>query len=162
MIYYGTEAGMDGADDPDDRMPMVWDDLEYAPRTVGPNGPLPGSQQPVSFDRDLFDYYRELMKVRKENEALRRGEFKVVATDDATQTIVFERRTQDQTMLVAVNRSNEQSEIKLPSNLWENSVELQPVISSSGEVAEATQSENDIVLSIPPQSGQIWQAEMKR
>ncbi len=50
MIYYGTESGMDGADDPDDRMPMVWDDLEYAPRTLGPNGPLAESQ-PVSFDR---------------------------------------------------------------------------------------------------------------
>ena len=24
MMYYGTEAGMWGADDPCDRMPMVW------------------------------------------------------------------------------------------------------------------------------------------
>ena len=162
MIYYGTEAGMDGADDPDDRMPMVWDDLEYAPRTVGPYGPLSGAQQPVSFDRDLFEYYRELIKVRKENEALRRGEFKVVATHDATQTIVFERRTQDQTMLIAVNRGNAPAEIKLPSNFWTGSVKLRPVISSSGEVAEATRTENEIVLNVPPHSGQIWQAEVKR
>ena len=32
MIYYGTEAGMWGADDPCDRMPMVWPDTLYEPQ----------------------------------------------------------------------------------------------------------------------------------
>ncbi len=27
VIYYGDEAGMWGANDPDSRKPMVWDDL---------------------------------------------------------------------------------------------------------------------------------------
>src|SRR5690606_15909435 len=27
MVYYGTEAGMWGADDPDDRMPMTWPEM---------------------------------------------------------------------------------------------------------------------------------------
>ena len=29
MVYYGTESGMWGGDDPCDRKPMVWDDLKY-------------------------------------------------------------------------------------------------------------------------------------
>ena len=32
MIYYGTEAGMWGADDPCDRKPMVWPDLNLRRR----------------------------------------------------------------------------------------------------------------------------------
>ena len=36
MIYYGTEAGMWGADDPCDRMPMVWPELTYEPQQADP------------------------------------------------------------------------------------------------------------------------------
>ena len=75
MIYYGTETGMDGADDPDDRMPMVWDDLEYAPRTRRSLWTTCRITQPVSFDRELFDYYQKLFQVRKENEALAQRRF---------------------------------------------------------------------------------------
>ena len=45
MIYYGTEVGMHGGDDPDDRMPMVWGDLKYENRTKGPRGLRPQRQQ---------------------------------------------------------------------------------------------------------------------
>src|SRR5438067_10515192 len=38
MIYYGDEAGMWGATDPDDRMPMVWDDLKFEPQAIDPRG----------------------------------------------------------------------------------------------------------------------------
>ena len=38
MIYYGDEAGMWGAGDPDDRMPMIWKDLQYQPQTIDPRG----------------------------------------------------------------------------------------------------------------------------
>ncbi len=38
MIYYGDEAGMWGGHDPDDRMPMVWEDLKYDPQAIDPRG----------------------------------------------------------------------------------------------------------------------------
>ncbi|MDE2834068.1 MAG: hypothetical protein OXM02_06055 [Bacteroidota bacterium] len=38
MVYYGSESGMWGADDPGDRMPMVWGDLIYEPQTHDPLG----------------------------------------------------------------------------------------------------------------------------
>ena len=161
MIYYGTETGMDGADDPDDRMPMIWEDLEYAPRTVGPYGPLPKTQ-PVSFDRHLFKFYQKLFKVRKQNEALRSGEFKVVATDDIAKTIVFERRTPDQSLLIAINRGDAAAKIKVPADYWAESVHLLPVVTSSSETANATRIGDTIILGIPPQTGQIWQAEKQR
>src|SRR5699024_10118098 len=36
MIYYGTEAGMWGAGDPDDRKPMVWPELDFEPERTDP------------------------------------------------------------------------------------------------------------------------------
>ena len=38
MIYYGTEAGMWGGDDPCDRMPMVWQDMVFEPQATDPLG----------------------------------------------------------------------------------------------------------------------------
>ncbi|MDE2732724.1 MAG: hypothetical protein OXI38_15170 [Bacteroidota bacterium] len=38
MVYYGSESGMWGADDPGDRMPMVWGDLIYESQTHDPLG----------------------------------------------------------------------------------------------------------------------------
>ena len=38
MIYYGTESGMWGADDPDDRKPMVWEDIDYENESHHPFG----------------------------------------------------------------------------------------------------------------------------
>ncbi|MDZ7806692.1 MAG: glycoside hydrolase family 13 protein [Gracilimonas sp.] len=66
MIYYGTESGMWGADDPDDRKPMVWEDMDYEPETHHPFGddrPADGT----NFDRELFEYYQELIITSKYN-----------------------------------------------------------------------------------------------
>ena len=37
MIYYGTEAGMWGADDPCDRMPMVWPEMKLRSEDMVPS-----------------------------------------------------------------------------------------------------------------------------
>lgn len=38
VVYYGDEAGMWGAHDPDDRMPMVWQDMKFDMETTDPRG----------------------------------------------------------------------------------------------------------------------------
>ena len=63
-IYYGTEAGMWGADDPDDRMPMVWADLKFDLQTLSPGG-QPTRQDDINFDSTLHDYYRDAIALRK-------------------------------------------------------------------------------------------------
>ncbi|MFH7282424.1 glycoside hydrolase family 13 protein [Weissella confusa] len=45
-IYYGTEYGMTGENDPDDRKPMVW--------------------QPELQDHDLYDFMQKLVQVRRQ------------------------------------------------------------------------------------------------
>ena len=103
MVYYGTEVGMDGADDPDDRMPMVWDDLDYEPRTIGPGGESI-KKFDVSVDHQLLSYYKHLIRLRTDNSALRRGDFRIEFVDDDAKVLVFSRTEGAETLLVALNR----------------------------------------------------------
>ncbi len=122
---------------------------------------LPNPNRCLSIEQ-LFDYYQRLFQVRKESEALRRGEFKVLATDDEAKTIVFARRSPNQTMLIAINRGDVTATINLPTGYLSNSIKLQPVVSSDSESAEALSAGDSLVLTIPAQTGQIWQAETQR
>ncbi len=73
MFYYGTEAGMWGTDDPDDRKPMLWQDMRFENEKTHP---LPGRQRPDDvnkFDEELFSYYQSLIQMRKANPALMHG-----------------------------------------------------------------------------------------
>ncbi len=106
MLYYGTEAGMWGADDPDDRKPMVWADLSYDAECADPLG-RPRDCDAVSFDADLFDFYQDVIALRNEHEALRRGDFRVLLADDATGVFTFARTLGDEAAVVVLNRSGE-------------------------------------------------------
>ena len=113
MIYYGTEAGMWGADDPDDRMPMVWPDLAYAPQATDPRG---GARppDPVAFDRAVYDDYRDVIALRHAHEALRRGEFEVLVADDERTVFGFARTLEGEALVVVMNRSDEAHSLRVP------------------------------------------------
>lgn len=94
MIYYGTEAGMWSPDDPSNRMPMVWEDLE----------PYDGAG--VAFEDDLFAWYQHCIAVRNALPVLRLGTYRTVLADDGAGVIVFERALEGQRAYVVVNRSS--------------------------------------------------------
>jgi cyclomaltodextrinase len=115
MVYYGTEAGMWGADDPDDRKPMVWPDLQYEDERSGPIPDTMRPDDPVSFDRELFEYYARLIRIRKEHVALRRGDFATLVTDDRNDIYAFRRCSGADTVIVVLN--NSAKEQSLPPSL---------------------------------------------
>ncbi len=111
MVYYGDEAGMWGADDPDDRKPMLWPDMKYADEKVSP---VPGQKRPDDrnvFNRDLFDYYKMLIHERVSNPALTVGSYKTLAADDYRNVFVFERKSGSHTAIVAFNLSDEKQSV---------------------------------------------------
>ncbi|MCP4592065.1 MAG: glycoside hydrolase family 13 protein, partial [bacterium] len=69
-LYYGTELGMDGGDDPENRAPMRWD-------MVGDDNP------------ELV-WMRKLIDLRRDNRALRIGDFRLL---DSERLLAFMRRT---------------------------------------------------------------------
>jgi glycosidase len=113
MIYYGDEAGMWGADDPDERKPMVWADLTYENEA---SHPIPGykrTSDPVRFDPDLFAYYKQIIAIRKSLPALNRGSFKTLLTDDKSDVLAFERVYGNQRVVVILNNNNQRQSIAL-------------------------------------------------
>lgn len=105
MIYYGTEAGMWGGDDPSNRMPMVWPEKTYEPQTGRPRG----EQQPadtVEFDRALHDYYRMACRLRRQHPALQHGEMETLLTDDQSKVFAMRRWDDEQSIYVIFNRGD--------------------------------------------------------
>ncbi len=82
-IWNGDEVGMWGADDPDERKPMVWSDQRYEDEVVHPFG-RPRRRDPVAPDTALFRVYRDLITLRKQNLRLFvDGTLNWLLTDDA-------------------------------------------------------------------------------
>jgi glycosidase len=104
FIYYGGEAGMWGANDPDCRKPMVWDDLAYDPEFIGPDGKRMGPNE-VKFDRNLHAFFKAAIALRRSTPVLNAGAFRWLATDDTANTLAFLRSGGDARAVVVFNRS---------------------------------------------------------
>lgn len=111
MIYYGTEAGMWGGDDPDDRKPMVWPDLVYENETYTTVSAFTESD-PVAFDHELFDYYRRLIAIRHRHRALQIGDFTTILTEG--QTYSYRRAHGQDAVIVVLNNGEVAQELEVP------------------------------------------------
>lgn len=89
-VFYGDEAGVEGYGDP-------------FCRTAYPYG---------REDTDLIDFYKKIGKIRRENRAFRDGEFIPHYSQDSF--IIFERKSKNNRILIAVNRDCEKMDITLP------------------------------------------------
>ncbi len=112
MVYYGTEAGMWGGDDPCDRKPMVWADLEYDSETSHPRGRA-RKEDAVQFDDSLADFYRRMIAMRAKSRALRQGNVLAITGFDTAQSVAMLRQIDGDWALVMLNRSTEDQTIRL-------------------------------------------------
>lgn len=110
MIYYGDEVGMWGANDPDCRKPMIWDDIRYEDETTLPDQSAKPAADKVETDHDLLAHYKKMIKIRNEYKALQTGDFKTVLADDDKELYGFERTLNSDKIIVIINvSSSEQS-----------------------------------------------------
>jgi len=114
MIYYGDEAGMWGANDPDCRKPMVWKDINYAPEVYNPDG-TKRSPDLVEFDEDMFNHYKKLISIRAEYPALRSGSYRTLIADDKENIFAFLRQEGEQQMIIVLNNSMNDKEVASPA-----------------------------------------------
>lgn len=101
-----------GADDPDDRKPMLWDDLEYDDEeysSLGKNYP----SDKVAFNKDLFNTYKSLFSARKNSTALRKGTFKTELVDDENKLMGFSREYGEEKVYAFFNRGDKTQNIRL-------------------------------------------------
>jgi glycosidase len=138
MIWYGTEVGMWGSGDPNNRKPMLWKDLE-------PYG-VPGENAVMT---DQLDFYRRVIALRNAHPALRTGSFRTILTDDAQDTWVFLRELDGEQVLVALNAGDKAATIDLPASLGTG---WKPAFGQQGH----SSSEAFPKVEVPMQGGRVW------
>lgn len=114
-LYYGAESGMWGADDPDDRKPMVWPEKTYDAEKAHP-ALLFRQPDSVFYDRPLSDWYKQMIALRNSEEVLRHGNIYFISPSPAEKCIAFI-RTDDlfRLLLVVINHDDRSSvTVELP------------------------------------------------
>lgn len=133
-VYYGSEIALNGGETPENRKMMDF-------RT----------------DKELIDYITELSELRNEYPALRKGTIKLLGKQDGM--AVFERKTSDQTILVAINNSSKTKTVKLDDTVIGKDKELRGrlagnlVKSKEGELAITLERETSEVFLVADESG---------
>ena len=144
QIYYGDEAGMWGGDDPDCRKPMVWPGLKYEPETTHPFGSARPIDE-VKFDKNVYDWYRKIVSIRKANKALELGDIKFSLIDNSHKILGFTREYKGEKLIVILNDSPSSNSIAIGKNtiLKSNTVYTDLV---SGTRIRITENETNLEL----------------
>lgn len=88
-VYYGDEIGMQGFDDPFNRMPMKWNNICC----------------------ELLEYYKKTISIRKKNRPLFEGGLKVKRIENGT--VIFDRFSSDETIRIFINMLDSPSEFSV-------------------------------------------------
>ena len=102
-----TKLACGGADDPDCRKPMIWEEFNYnnekahqCDRRNDCDGQRPSD--PVEINTELFNHYKQLNKLKSQYNVLNYGDYKTVYTDQ-NGLYIFSRSYDDQTILAIFN-----------------------------------------------------------
>ncbi len=135
-LYYGTEIGLEGHKDPDNRRTFPWD-------------------HPDRWNRDLLNTTKELIALRKAHPALRSADYRVLwPTDegDGSKAYAFERIDGDDRIVVLVNAGDATEAGTIPyTDLKAGNAEL------LWGKADVEFGEHHLRVSIPPRTGAVWQ-----
>lgn len=114
-IWNGDEVGMWGADDPDNRKPLLWDDLIYDPERALVNQDL-GETIPIAPSQTHLAFYKQLIALRKAYmDLFVYGDLTYLHVDDATGTLAYRRSHEGEEALVLFNTSSTDHRLNLPA-----------------------------------------------
>ena len=149
-IWSGDELGMWGADDPDCRKPILWDDVEHLPQVFTPDGQR-HEPIPVKPDTEMFNFQRKLITLRKKRPDWTRGQLNYILANDNAMTLVYRRKLDKRETFVAFNLSGELQTIRLTTG---NSTKKEILVESNpGSVAGIRHEKSASNLTISPYSG---------
>jgi len=152
MLYYGTECGMWGADDPDCRKPMLWSAISHTNESSHPFGKNRPNDKNV-FDGELLNYYRKLISIRKNHKSLTQGEYQALLVDDERDVFSFMRESDDERVLVVLNNSWRSQEVMIPFSSAPGRQEVADLMSQKKYPIE----QNRVSLRLEPKSGVMLQ-----
>ena len=93
-VYYGTEIGITGKNDPDCRKTMKWNKQKW--------------------DIDLYKIYKKLIWISNEYKIFKNGEFKWLDRDDI---LAFKRKNKNEEIIVLINNTQSKKTIELKNKV---------------------------------------------
>lgn len=113
-IFYGDEVGLTGGGDPDCRKCMEWD--------------------PKKQDRELYDFYKLLIGLRKKNKALREGRFRFLKAELGNPNIIYERMDNRVHFTIWMNNTDKPQVLSHPmvTNDWKDALSGDKVPTQNG------------------------------
>lgn len=147
MIYYGDEAGMWGASDPDDRKPMLWQNLKFDDEASHPFGmKRPGDKN--EFNQTLFNHYKSLIKIRLDHPALKLGDYRTLLADDQRSIFAFERKFPHDYIVVVLNNSDfkQSFQLQLDGKYWMDLLTANSYFGIDGKVSLTIDSKSGLIL----------------
>ncbi|WP_252254911.1 alpha-glucosidase [Clostridium sp. ZBS12] len=105
------------------RTPMQWNSSVNAGFTTGipwikvnPNYNEINAESQIDDKDSIFNYYKELIKIRKDNEIIVYGNYDLIL-EDSEEIYAYVRTLNEEQLLVICNFSSNTSEFKLPNNI---------------------------------------------
>jgi cyclomaltodextrinase len=154
QIWNGEESGMWGADDPDCRKPLLWDNIKYEDERTAYD---PEKSRPVDVvrpDTALRSFYKKLCRIRKENPVLVHGDLNFSIADDKKMILAYSRTNGKDDIEVIFNRSDSARVIMVTVNI---DGEFKDLLSSGNISYES--SDKKIEIRLAPLSGMILKKE---
>jgi cyclomaltodextrinase / maltogenic alpha-amylase / neopullulanase len=113
-IWNGEEMGMWGADDPHCRKPLWWKEFKFEDETRNNFQPGEKSYDKVGFNQDHFNWYRKLIRIRKENPVLSTGIFRLITSGD--KHLAYRRSEGDNEVIVIFNLEKDKMDFNIMLN----------------------------------------------
>ncbi|WP_240415525.1 alpha-glycosidase [Paenibacillus periandrae] len=115
-IFYGDEIGLTGGEDPDCRKCMEWDEAKQ--------------------DRELFDFYKLLIALRRKHEVLVSGSFRFLRAEHGDRRIIYERLNHRVHFTVWMNNTGDKTILSHPmeTNDWVDGLTGEPVRTKDGRM----------------------------
>lgn len=146
-IWAGDEMGMWGADDPSCRKPLIWQGYNFDDEITHPLG-MQRPQNKVEFNTTIFNFYKELIAIRKSNSVLTFGKIDFILIDDENEILSYSRFDDNQEVIVVFNTSTTKKQITIPVKF--NS-DYEVVLGNT----KLTKSNNDIIFELNARSACI-------
>lgn len=132
VVYYGSEFGMTGADDPDNRRMMRFNDSLSV------------------YEKQMLNETQKIIKMRNQHPALRYGDFLTLQADNSIYAYI--RSDMNERILVVLNKNENPQSIELQLAEFYNAKELVDVI--SGEKIEVKK--NKMRTTIPSVNWRVY------
>jgi glycosidase len=131
QIWNGDELGMTGGDDPDCRKPLWWPEYQFEPEYRNNFQPGEKEYDEVGFNQQHLDFYKKIIRLRKDNPVLVDGNFEFLITDG--KKLAYKRKNEKDEIIVVFNLEMEAHTFDLPDG--ESFVNLLNNESASGSVS---------------------------